>query len=155
MSDATTPITRVQRAVPKEPLTANKYNQLTGALNRASNGVKPPQQIIKKRTGTSADAIPTRARLVLTDADTAMFGEIEVDGETALDGDYVLRTADDDADGMYQVKEAALWVRVGKLNADHGNDKAPVYEHGTVISIWEGDSAPTQYMVTRDDVEEA
>jgi hypothetical protein len=126
-------------------------NQTIEAVNRSRNGVPPPQQIDIAVTATTASVLPTKCRLVLTSSSTALSGVQTVDGSETQDKDYVLRTCDDDGDGVYRVNIAGSWARVARLSKEHGQGSAPVYDHGTVISIWDGDSAPTLYMTTIDD----
>ncbi len=130
----------------EEDLSADKLNQTVRAVQRLTNGCPFPRQV-KPYQPAGSELVPTTARLVLTDSTIAITGTPTIDGVTPSIGDYVLRFCGDTTDGLYQITGAG-WTRVGKLNSTDGTDtKVPVYDLGTVIAVYDGNSAPVQYMV--------
>lgn len=143
--EASRPIEVLPRWHKGESLGSEKLNGAVDAINRITQGIALPVQVDRPVTSS----LPTACRVIVTDADTALSGLQEIDGITLVAGNYVLRTADDDKDGVYEAASGA-WFRRGKLSASHGRDNSAIYKKGTLISVYDGDSAPLLYMVTVD-----
>lgn len=102
---------------------------------------RPAVQVPAK--GISQDRL--QARLVKTTAGTS--GLSTIDGKTPADGDYILLATGGTpgADGLYRAA-AGAWKQIARLNyAQSGS--APVYPHGSLITVWDG-SAPPRIFVT-------
>lgn len=141
-------LSRFQRG---QRIPAKKLNEAIDAINRQGTGVSGPQQVHRKGK-EAATGIPLSCRLLVTDANTTLQGFSDIDGRTPEEGDLILVSIDSDLDGVYQIpKSGGPWQRVAKLSLLHGDDKVPVYTKGDLISVWDGDSAPTVYMACVDD----
>lgn len=75
-------------------------------------------------------------RFVVTDAGYLLTGLSDIDGETPVAGDLVLRAANDSNDGVWEAA-AGAWTRLYTLND---------FEKGESIVIWGGASAPKLYV---------
>lgn len=125
-------------------LTAEGLNVIGRAINKRQ-GAGNPRQI---NSPTSTDGqLETEARLLLTDTTVSLYGFPTVDTATPVSGDLILVVFGTTKDGMYQVADSGNWVRIGKLRSTDGLDNAPVYDPGTIISVFDGASAPALYLV--------
>lgn len=147
--DPTSPINTLPVFVEGEGLSASKFSNSVKAINRAANGVSAPQQIPPKPSKAGVESLPTSCRSFIDDTSIALAGVFENDGIMLAVGDYVLVTRDQSDDGVYLVKLGA-WFRKARLSNLHGNDGARVYDKGTLITVWDGDSAPLVYAVCVD-----
>lgn len=129
---------------PTDKASAGKLNTLSNALQSISQGNRP---------GSQSPAVnldyPTSCRLALTDASRALSGLGSLGGATLESGDYVLRATTsnaDEKDGVY-VAYLGAWQRIARLKYTPVENSV-VLPHGTLISVWDGNTSPALYMAS-------
>lgn len=128
----------------KGPPSARHLNQVVDAVASMNRGTDNPVVTPFASYELDFPCAYLRARLLLTDSAKALSGLSTVDGATPADGDYIIRATGGTpgTDGLYRAA-AGAWTLIARLNySQTGN--APVYPHGSLISVWDGTSAPKQ-----------
>ncbi len=149
------PLQRVHDFARGERLDSAKLSSLGRAITRMNAGVNAPTQSFKPQTGvTGAASLPSQCRFALTDSTVSQSGTPVIDSVQSVANNLVLVQLGNQQDGVYKIPASGFgaWSRIAKFNVQYTTaagvkDNVPVFPYGALIGIYDGASAPVNYMV--------
>lgn len=108
--------------------------------------------VVRKMVRLGGGGGSTTCRLRLTDSTVSLEGVQEVDGEDTVEGDLIVVdtgvSTPNTFDGIWEARDVGSWVQ--KYTVDPAlAPGVPVLSEGTVVTVWDGYSAPWLYVVGR------
>lgn len=150
MADSNDQITKIPHIVKGDKESANQMNVLIDAVNRRQNNVSAPTQI-NPVPRSPLTTLPLACDFVLTDSTVQTLNAPVIDTVQSAPGNKVLVIFGTQQDGVYQIPSLSqgggYWRRIAKFNATYGTDSVPVFPYGSIITIFNGASSGSQYMV--------
>jgi hypothetical protein len=93
-----------------------------------------------------------QCRLRLEDTGTSLSGSQTVDGRTTAAGDFILVNFPnpDGRNGIWMASDTGAWRQMYGIDPSVAPAGVPILSFGTVITVWDGDSAPLAYTVGKE-----